>query len=56
MNYKLMTDAQLVHEANSLKALAYNASKARNASAFGRVNRQLMAVYREQDSRRRAAK
>ena len=51
---KTMTDAQLAHEAKSLQALAYNAARARNARQFGRLNRQLEAVWAEQDRRRKA--
>ena len=51
---KTMTDAQLTHEAKSLQALAYNAARARNARQFGRLNRQLEAVWAEQDRRRKA--
>jgi hypothetical protein len=53
---KAMTDAQLDAEAKALRGMAYTASQARKAGAFGRIDRRLDAVYREQDSRRKRAR
>lgn len=53
-DFKNMTTAQLIHEVNSLKGLAYLASQRRDGRSFGRLNRQLDAAYAEQDRRRKA--
>ena len=53
---KTMTIDQLAAEAKALKAQAFTAAQYRRAAAFGRINRRLDAVYREQDSRKRGGK
>lgn len=51
--YRHMSDDELYRTIKSVKALRYNASQMRNASQFGRLDRQLEDMYREQDRRRR---
>lgn len=53
---KAMTDAQLDAEAKALRGMQYAASQARKAGRVMQLDRQLTAVYREQDSRRKGAR
>lgn len=53
---KAMTDAQLDAEAKALRGMQYVASQARKAGRVMQLDRQLTAVYREQDSRRKGAR